>query len=123
MGDESAGLDDLNEAIARCSANGMLGQELRARNNVAWLLALDDPRRTLDAARRDTRSRARRRCRTGPRSLPPWRWWLSTLEWDWALAAIKTLEPTAMSQAHRIDIAATHTILRSLRGTPARGVR
>ena len=120
MGEESAGLDDLNEAIARCSANGMLGQELRARNNVAWLLAPDDPRRTLDAAR-DGYEVARQT------KVQDWATQLASVavvaaidtgEWDWALATIKDLQPAPMSQAHRIDIAATHTILRSLRGTP-----
>jgi class 3 adenylate cyclase/tetratricopeptide (TPR) repeat protein len=121
MGEGSAGIDDLNEAIARCSANGMLSLELRARNNIAWLLAPDDPRRTLDAAREGYEV-ARQK------NLQDWATQLASVavvaavdtgDWDWALGAIKELQPTPMSQAHRIDIAATHTILRSLRGTPS----
>jgi hypothetical protein len=46
---------------------------------------------------------------------------VDTGEWDWALATIKELEPAPLSEAHRIDIAATHTILRSLRGSPSPG--
>ena len=123
MGEEAAGIDDLNEAIARCSASGMLGLELRARNNIAWLLAPDDPRRTLDAARQGYEV-ARQK------NLQDWATQLASVavvaavdtgEWDWALAAIKELQPAPMSQAHRIDIAATHTILRSLRGMPSPG--
>ena len=74
MGDESAGVDDLNEAIARRSANGMLGQELRARNNVAWLLAPDDPRRTLDAAREGYEVARQKKVQDWATQLPPWRW-------------------------------------------------
>ena len=123
MGEESAGIDDLNEAVARCSANGMLALELRARNNIAWLLAPDDPRRTLSAAR-EGYELARQT------NLQDWAIQLASVavvaavdtgEWDWALAAIKELEPAPMSQGHRIDIAATHTILRSLRGAPNPG--
>jgi class 3 adenylate cyclase len=123
MGDERAGIDDLNEAIARCSANGMLGLELRARNNIAWLLAPDDPRRTLDAAR-EGYELARQK------NLQDWATQLASVavvaavdtgEWDWAIATIRELQPAPMSQAHRIDIAATHTILRCLRGTPSPG--
>ena len=43
---------------------------------------------------------------------------IDTGDWDWALATIRDLDDEPISQAHRIDIAATHTILRHLRGVP-----
>jgi class 3 adenylate cyclase len=123
MGEEAAGIDDLNEAIARCSASGMLGLELRARNNIAWLLAPDDPRRTLDAAREGYEIARQKNLRDWATQLASVAVvaGVDTGEWDWALATIKELQPAPMSEAHRIDIAATHTILRSLRGTASPG--
>jgi class 3 adenylate cyclase/tetratricopeptide (TPR) repeat protein len=123
MGDEAAGLDDLNDAIARCSASGMLGHELRARNNIAWLLAPDDPARTLAAAREGyvvARQKNMRDWATQLASVAVVAA-VDTGDWDWALATIRELEPAPLSEAHRIDIAATHTILRSLRGMPNPG--
>ena len=124
MGEQAAGIEDLNEAIARCSAHDLLGLELRARNNMAWLLAPDDPRRTVETARKGFEIGRQKGIRDmavqlASVALPAA---VDTGDWDWALATIAELAPEAMSPAHRMDIAATHSILRALRGTadPAR---
>ncbi len=72
----------------------MLGLELRARNNVAWLLAPDDPRRTLDAAREGFEVAARRTCSDWATQLASVAVVaaIDTGDWDWALATIKELE-------------------------------
>ena len=120
MGEQKSGIDDLNEAIARCSANDMLGLELRARNNIAWLLAPDDPRRTFDAARQGFEVGRKKRVHDWAAQLASVAVVaaVDTGEWDWALSTLKELDGELLSPAHRIDIAASHTILRSLRGVP-----
>jgi tetratricopeptide (TPR) repeat protein len=119
-GEQDSGLFDLNEAIARCRASDMLGLELRARNNVAWSLASDDPRRTVDAAREGFEVSRQKRVLDWAAQLASVAIGaaIDTGDWDWALATISDLDEEPISQAHRIDIAATHTILRHLRGVP-----
>ena len=120
MGEQAAGIEDLNEAIAQCAAHDLLGLELRARNNMAWALVADDPRRTVETARKGFEIGRQKSIRDwavqlASVALPAA---VDTGDWDWALAAIGDLELEPMSPAHRLDIAATHSILRALRGTP-----
>jgi hypothetical protein len=124
VGDVQAGRSDLEAAIAECEAQGLFSLELRARNNLAWLLVADDPRRTVDAARIGFETGRRTgiqdmalqlgsvACATA----------IDTGDWDWALQSIDSLADEPMSPAHRIDLAATASILRGLRGqrTPDR---
>jgi tetratricopeptide (TPR) repeat protein len=118
IGDEKAGIDDLNRAIAQCDAGDLLGLELRARNNLAWLLVGDDPRRTLEAARRGFELGHQKGQRDMALQLASVAFVtaVDTGDWDWALGAIDELDADAMAPAHQIDVAATGTILRALRG-------
>jgi tetratricopeptide (TPR) repeat protein len=123
MGEQAAGIEDLKEAIAQCSAHDLLGLELRARNNMAWGLVPDDPRRTVETARTGFDIGRQKGIRDmavqlASVALPAA---VETGEWDWALATLSDLEAEPMSPAHRLDIAATHAILRALRGTPDPG--
>jgi class 3 adenylate cyclase/tetratricopeptide (TPR) repeat protein len=122
-GQHATGIEDLNEAIAQCSANELLGLELRARNNMAWALVPDDPRRTVETARKGFEVGRQKGIRDvavqlASVALPAA---VDTGDWDWALATITEIDAEPMSPAHRIDISATHTILRALRGTPGPG--
>jgi predicted transcriptional regulator len=117
-GDVQTGRADLEAAIAECGAEGLVSLELRARNNLAWLLVADDPRRTVDAAR--TGFETGRRAGVQDMALQLGTVALATAidtgEWDWAQQAIDSLVDEPMSPAHRIDVAATASILRGLRG-------
>jgi class 3 adenylate cyclase len=119
IGQEKAGLDDLNAAIAQCSANDLISLELRARNNLAWLLVADDPRLTVDAARKGFEIGRQRGVQDMALQLASVAFVtaIDTGDWDWAMGAIADVEAEPMSPAHRIDFAATATILRGLRGT------
>ena len=79
LGDEEAGLADLRAAISQSEEAGSLNTELRARNNLAWLVVADDPARNdgdgtpgIRAGNRHGRPRhgraaGRRGVRRGPR--------------------------------------------------------
>ena len=120
LGDTTAGVQDLNRAIAQCEDAELLGLELRARNNLAWLLVGDDPRRTLDAARRGFELGHQKGLRDMALQLASVAMVtaVDTGDWDWALETIDQLDDEAMAPAHHIDLAATGTILRALRGLP-----
>jgi hypothetical protein len=117
-GDVEAGRIELEAAIAECKAQGLLNLELRARNNLAWLLVADDPQGTVEAARIGFETGRR----TGAHDMALQLGTVAiataveTGEWDWAQAAIDSLADEPMSPAHRIDLAATASILRGLRG-------
>jgi class 3 adenylate cyclase/tetratricopeptide (TPR) repeat protein len=117
-GDVQTARADLEAAIAECGAEGLFSLELRARNNLAWLLVADDPRRTVEAARAGFETGRR----TGIQDMAlqlgtvAFATAIDTGEWDWAQQAIDSLADEPMSPAHRIDIAATASILRGLRG-------
>jgi tetratricopeptide (TPR) repeat protein len=118
MGEERAGVDDLNRAIEQCAEGDLLGLELRARNNLAWLLVADDPRRTLESARRGFELGHQKGLRDMALQLASVAFVtaVDTGDWDWALTAIDELDDEAMAPSHRLDVAATSTIIRALRG-------
>jgi class 3 adenylate cyclase/tetratricopeptide (TPR) repeat protein len=117
MGDEEGGIADLNAAIAQCSSHELLGLELRARNNLAWLLAPDDPRGTVDEARKGFEIGRQKGIHDMalPLAALSFVTAIDTGDWDWVLDTIAELEDEPMSPAHRIDIASTAVILGSLR--------
>ena len=118
LGDEDAGLEDLRRAIEVAEAAGLLNTELRARNNLAWLVVADDPRATFEAARsgfelattmgvRDMAVQfADVACAAA----------LDTGDWDWALETASDLEQRGIPAAFRIDLASLGAVIRALRG-------
>jgi hypothetical protein len=117
MGDE-AGLADLQRAIAQAQEQGAISAELRARNNLAWLVVADDPRTTMDSARGGMELATR--MGVGDMALQlaevACAVAVDTGDWGWALATLGELRDQPQSPAHRIQFAATEATLRALRG-------
>lgn len=115
---DTGGLDDLRTAIEEAERAGALSTQLRARNNLAWLLVADDPRATLDIARQavETASTlgvgdlaaqlAEVACAAA----------VDTGDWDWALETAEGLLHPGTPPANRLNLAAVIAILRALRG-------
>lgn len=120
LGEEEAGLDDLRRAIAQAEAEGYLTTELRARNNLAWLLVADDPRTTLETAREAVELATKMGVGDIAVQLAEVATAVAvdTGDWDWALATVAELEGGAMPDANRINLAATVATIRALRGDP-----
>jgi hypothetical protein len=97
---------------------GSIGIELRARNNLAWLLMADDPRATLETARQAIElatsmgvgdlvaQLAEVACAAA----------VETGDWTWAIETTLDLEEGTIPVANRINLAATSSIIRALRG-------
>jgi class 3 adenylate cyclase len=121
LGDEQAGLADLRQAIAAAAEAGSLHTELRARNNLAWLLVADDPRTTMEIARQGFElasamglgdvavQLADVACTTA----------IDTGEWAWALATIDELDERGVSDEYRLVLASSAAIIRALQGVEA----
>ena len=115
---QDEGLDDLRRAIDEASRIGSIGIELRARNNLAWLLMTDDPRATLETARQAVElatsmgvgdlaaQLAEVACAAA----------VETGDWTWALETAGELEDGTIPVANRINLAATSAVIRALRG-------
>jgi class 3 adenylate cyclase/tetratricopeptide (TPR) repeat protein len=120
LGKEDAGLEDLRRAIREAEAAGSIATELRARNNLAWLLVADDPRATLETARQAVElattmgvgdlaaQLAEVACAAA----------VETGDWDWAVEAAGELDQGLVPEANRINLAATIGIIHVLRGEP-----
>jgi class 3 adenylate cyclase len=118
--DEAAGLADLRAAVEQAREAGLPTAELRARNNLAWLEVVDDPRLTFKLAREggDMATRI---------GMLDWAVQLAELgclaaietgDWDWALATQASFDDQPISDAYRIDLAASAATIRALRGHP-----
>jgi class 3 adenylate cyclase/tetratricopeptide (TPR) repeat protein len=120
LGADRAGMADLRRAIAGAGRTGLVRSELRGRNNLAWLVVLDDPHLTLETARAgmqlaDRMGLADMYLQLGQvRSLVA----IDTGDWDEALAVIDELREHPQSAAHHIQSAATEATIRGLRGEP-----
>ena len=120
LGDEEAGLADLRLAVERAEAGGHLTTELRARNNLAWLVVTDDPRASFEAAREavtlaTTMGVGDIASQLGEVATAVA---VDTGDWDWALEAAEELARGPMPDANRVNVAAAIAIIRALRGDP-----
>jgi hypothetical protein len=118
LGDEDAGLADLRLAIAEAEDAGSVRTELRARNNLAWLVVADDPRTAMDTAREAVElattmgvgdlaaQLAEVACAVA----------LDTGDWEWALATAAELEHRVVPEANKINLASAVSMIRALRG-------
>jgi tetratricopeptide (TPR) repeat protein len=120
LGDEEAGLADLQRATARAQEAGFLNTELRARNNLAWLLVGDDPRATMETARQGFELATTMGVHDMGMQLASVAVAaaVDTGDWDWALATAAELEERGISEAFRIDFSSLVATIRTLRGAP-----
>lgn len=121
LGAHDAGLADLNAAIAEAERLGFVGAELRARNNVAWLVVSDDPHATFAAARGGMELATRMGVGemvlqlAGVACLVA----LDTGDWDWALSTLVEMREQPQAASHRIGFAESEVVLRAMRGEPS----
>ena len=117
-GDEAGGIADLRAAVDEARAAGLQSAELRARNNLAWLEVVDDPRHTLEIAREGGELASRI-------GMLDWAVQMAELgclaaidtgDWDWALATQARFEERPISTAYRIDLAGSIATIQLLRG-------
>ncbi|MEP6679905.1 MAG: adenylate/guanylate cyclase domain-containing protein [Chloroflexota bacterium] len=124
LGNDGAGLADLRGAIAQAQVQELISAELRARNNLAWLVVADDPHVTIESARGGMELAARMgvgdmrlqfaevACAVAS----------DTGDSDWALVTLDDVRDQPQAPAHRIQFAASEAILRALQGD-ARAVK
>jgi class 3 adenylate cyclase len=119
MGRAAAGRADLRRAITAGQRLGLARAELRARNNLAWLVVLDDPHTTLDSARGGLELALR--MGLGDMALQLALVYcmvaIDTGDWDEGLAVMEELREHPQPVAHRIQFAAIESTYRALRGT------
>ncbi len=123
LGSDAPGLADLNAAIADAQRLGLIGAELRARNNLAWLVAPDDPQATMETARGGLELAIR--MGVGDMALQlaevVCTVALDTGDWDEALSVLDDVRNRLTAPAHRLEFAANEATLRALRGDPNAG--
>ncbi|HYN47977.1 MAG TPA: AAA family ATPase [Candidatus Nanopelagicales bacterium] len=118
LGNDAAGLADLHAAIADAQRLGLIGAELRARNNLAWLVAPDDPQATMETARGGLELATR--MGVGDMALQlaevVCTVAIDTGDWDPALVVLEEVRDRPQAPAHRIQFVAIAATLRALRG-------
>jgi class 3 adenylate cyclase/tetratricopeptide (TPR) repeat protein len=120
QGDLEEGLAQLRQAIGDAESGGHGSVELRALNNLAWTMVSDDPRATSETARRGLELAER----LGNREMALQLLDIATIvaidtgDWDWAVSALEKGSGGELPTTHRLDFAATRTILNALRGVP-----
>jgi class 3 adenylate cyclase/tetratricopeptide (TPR) repeat protein len=118
QGDLEEGLAQLRQAIGDAESAGHGSVALRALNNLAWTMVSDDPRATIETARRGLELAHR----LGNREMALQLLDIATIvaidtgEWDWAVASLDEGSGGELPTTHRLDFAATRTILNALRG-------
>ena len=120
LGEEEAGLADLRAAISQSEEAGSLNTELRARNNLAWLVVADDPRATMETARQGFELATAMGVRDMAVQLADVACAaaLDTGDWDWALETVADLEQRGISAAFRLDLTSISGVIHALRGKP-----
>ena len=120
LGEEEAGLADLRAAISQSEEAGSLNTELRARNNLAWLVVADDPRATMETARQGFELASAMGVRDMAVQLADVACAaaLDTGDWDWALETVADLEQRGISAAFRLDLTSISGVIHALRGEP-----
>jgi class 3 adenylate cyclase/tetratricopeptide (TPR) repeat protein len=118
IGDEDGGIADLRAAVADAERIGSLSTELRARNNLAWLMIADDPHATLDAARQavdlaTTKGGGDLAAQLADVACSAA---IETGDWTWALARVDELLHEGTPLANRIGLAGSAAVIRGLRG-------
>jgi tetratricopeptide (TPR) repeat protein len=114
------GMAELAAAMAAAESAHLTAVELRARTNLAWLTASDDPRAGGEIARRGIEL---------AQQLGSREWLLQLLdiggilavetgEWEWALARLSDAMATELPTPYRLDFAATIATIHALRGDP-----
>jgi class 3 adenylate cyclase/tetratricopeptide (TPR) repeat protein len=118
LGNEAAGLSDLDMAIAESQRLGLLGAELRARNNVAWLVVGDDPHTAMATARvgLDLATQMGVGDMALQLALVVCGVALDTGDWDEAIRVIDDARDRPQAPAHRLQFVEAEAILRALRG-------
>ena len=118
LGEEAAGLADLRRAIELSEAAGSLNTELRARNNVAWLIVADDPRATMETARQGFELASAMGMRDMAVQLADVACAaaIDTGDWDWALETVADLEERGISAAFQVDLTSICAEINALRG-------
>jgi class 3 adenylate cyclase/tetratricopeptide (TPR) repeat protein len=123
LGNDAAGLADLEAAIADAERLGLIGIELRARNNLAWLVAPDDPHATMESARQGLELATR--MGVGDMALQlaevVCAVAIDTGDWDAALSVLDEMRDRPQAPAHRIQFVANEATLRALRGDSRAG--
>ena len=118
LGEQESGLADLRRAIDEARQGGFLSAELRARNNLAWLVVTDDPRTTMETAREAVALASSMGIGDIAVQLAEVATAVAveTGDWDWALETIGEFERGVVPLANRLSLASTAAIIRSLRG-------
>jgi class 3 adenylate cyclase/tetratricopeptide (TPR) repeat protein len=114
------GLEHLTAALTSAADAGLVSVELRARTNLAWLTASDDPRAALETARRGVELARQAGSREWLLQLLDIAGILAleTADWDWTLDQYAQLADVDLPTAYRLDFAATAAMIRALRGDP-----
>jgi tetratricopeptide (TPR) repeat protein len=120
LGDQTGGLADLRQAISEAEGASALNTELRARNNLAWLVVADDPLAAMDTAREAVELATAMGVRDMAVQLAAMACAVAveTGDWDWALKTAADFEHQAIADAHRIDLAVSTGIILALQGAP-----
>jgi class 3 adenylate cyclase/tetratricopeptide (TPR) repeat protein len=124
LGNEAAGLTDLERATVESERLGLLGTELRARNNLAWLVVADDPHAAMATARvgLDLAARMGVGDMALQLALVVCGVALDSGDWDEAIRVIDDARDRPQAPAHRLQFVEAEATLRALRGDPGAAV-
>jgi class 3 adenylate cyclase/tetratricopeptide (TPR) repeat protein len=121
---DSGGIDELREVSDQAALAGLLGTQLRALNNLSWLLSADDPRASRESARRavDIAERFGAQDMVMQLTNVLAAAAVDTGDWEPVVGQLDELITSTAPIAYRIDAAITRSILAAIRGEdePAR---
>ena len=122
LGDVEVGIEELERAIESARRDGFLSAELRARNNLAWLAVADDPRVTLETARRgfelaQVMGVGDMAVQLGEVACAAA---LDTGDWEWALTTTDGLLSAPLPEANRLNLIADAAVIGALAGDRSR---